>query len=164
MMKKMTRKRTGAEGFTIAELLVTVVVTSIVLIMFFWAYVTATYQRVNVARQAAASDIAYSNLKKFTTKPIVICDDSMDLTAAGSATKTGKLLGDDTNATTTSTYGFIAESPTELKNRLGAGASQKVVAFAPDGCTNFNGKPMKIESTVTYGTDGEKVIHASYVF
>ncbi len=156
--------RSQSAGFTIVELIVTIVVTSIVLTTFFWAYMTALYQRVNVARQAAASDIAYSNLKKFTTKPIITCDSTMDLTALGSATKPGKLLGDDSNETTTSIYGFIAESPASMKKRLGTGASQRVVAFAPDGCTNFNAKPLKIESTVTFGTSGDKVVHVSYIY
>lgn len=163
-MRDMTKVRVHSKGFTIVELIVTIVVTSIILTTFFWAYMTAMYQRVNVARQAAASDIAYSNLKKFTTKPIITCDASMDLTAIGAATKPGKILGDDSNQTTTSTYGFIAEPSDSMKKRLGPSSTQKVVAFAPDGCTNFNAKPLKIESTVTFGTSGDKVVHASYIY
>lgn len=160
----MKKRQSHTQGFTIVELIVTIAVTSVILIMFFWAYVTSMYQRVNVARQAAASDIAYSNLKKFTTKPIITCDSSMDLTTSGAETKTGKLLGDDSNATTTSAYGFIAESPDAMKKKLGSGASQKVVAYAPDGCASFSSRPIKIESVVTFGINGDKVSHVSYVY
>lgn len=151
-----------ADGFTIIEVLVTLVVTALFLTVFFQAYLVVEAQRLGVARRAKASDMAYSNLRKFTVRPSTLtCDAAtMDLTASDAATKTGKLLGDETNTTTSSAYGFIAE-PTGGTVSLGADTKQKVVAYAPQGCSDFANSPIKIVSTVTYG--GDTIVHASYV-
>ena len=149
------------QGFTIIEMIVTIVVAALFFTLFFQVYVVLESQRVLVARQARASDVAYSNLRKFTARPAgLACDSSMDLAANNNAT--GKLLGDQTNTTNSSAYGFIAE-PTSVTRALGTNATQTVLAFAPSGCTNFANEPIKIVSTVTYGINGDKVTHASYI-
>ncbi len=150
-------------GFTIIEVLVTLIVTALFLAIFFQSYLVVESQRLGVARRAKASDMAYTNLRKFSVRPSTLtCDATMDLTAADAASKPGKLLGDETNssASTSSPYGFLAES-TEGTISLGANTQQRVVAFAPNGCSDFANSPVKIVSTVTYG--GETVVHASYV-
>lgn len=136
-----------SSGFTIIEVVVTLAVTALFLTFFFQMYLAMESQRISVARQALASDLAYSNLRKFTTRPAEAdpCDAaSMDLT--GPLPNNGKDLT------------FIPE-PTE---GLGSGVGQTVRAFAPKGCALFASNPVKIESTITYG-NGEKVVHASYL-
>lgn len=154
-----------AKGFTIVEIIVTLALTTLFLTFFFQLYLAMESQRIGVARRAQASDLAYSNLRKFTSRPSIPCDAAtMDLTAADGSTKTGLLLGDETNMSTPSAYGFIAEPESGTKS-LGGNVKQSVRAFAPRGCagTNFTDNPIKLESTLSYGTKGDKVVHAIYV-
>jgi Tfp pilus assembly protein FimT len=146
-------------GFTIVEVVVTLAVTALFLTLFFQLYLTMESQRIGVARQAQASDIAYSNLRKFTTRPgIGVCTSDMDMTVG---TPQGLLLGDETG--TVMTYGFTAE-PSDTTRGLGGNVHQTVRAFAPKGCGSaYATTPIKIESTVSYGTNGDKVTHANYV-
>lgn len=151
------------QGFTIVEMLVTIIVSSMFIILFFQLYLVLESQRIQVARQAKASDVAYSNLRKMTTRPAnltaSLCDNNMDTAANPNAA--GLLLGDQTNTTTGSTYGFFAE-PTSVTQSLGASTTQELRVFAPYGCANFTNSPLKIVSTVTFG-NGDKVTHASFI-
>lgn len=161
----MNKIHQATSGFTIIEVIVTLALTSLFLTFFFQMYLAMESQRIGVARRAQASDLAYSNLRKFTSRPSIPCDAaSMDLTAADGATKTGLLIGDETNMSTPSAYGFIAE-PTSDTSLLGGSVRQSVRAFAPRGCTgtNFTDNPVKLESTISYGTKGDKIVHAIYV-
>lgn len=162
MESVLHKNMTANEGFTIVEIVVTMAVISVFLIGIIQAYLLVDSQRLRLSQQALASDIAYSNLRKFTNRPSALtsCDSSMDLVANPNAT--GKLLGDQTNTPTSSTYGFVAE-PTSVTQPLGSGAKQTVVALAPAGCANFLTSPVEILSTVTYGNNGVKVQHASFV-
>ena len=157
----MDEYRHSQQGFTIVEMIVTIVVAALFFTFFFQVYVILESQRLVVARQAKASDVAYSNLRKFTARPAgLTCDSTMDLVTNGAAS--GKLLGDQTYTTNSSTYGFLAE-PTTVTQSLGPNSTQTVKAFAPSGCANFTSDPIKIVSTVTYGNNGDSVSHASYI-
>lgn len=147
-------------GFTITEVVVALAVMILFLALFLQFFLTMTTQRVALSRQALASDIAYTNLRKFTTRPTVTCDVStMDLTTTPNAS--GKLLGDET-ATAPNSYGFTAE-PAGSTAALGPDAHQTVVALAPKGCGSpaYANTPLLIRSTVTYGSD--KAVHATLV-
>ena len=144
-------------GFTVVEMIVSTIIVSLFLTLFFRTYLLMESQRIAVARQAKASDIAYSNLRKFTTRPAgLTCDSSME--SGG----TGKLLGNQTNTTTSSAYGFIAE-PTSVTQSLGSGSTQEVRAFTTGTCATFAANPVKIVSTVTYENNRDQVVHASFV-
>jgi Tfp pilus assembly protein FimT len=150
-------------GFTIVEVMVTLAMTALFLTFFFQMYLAMESQRIGVARQALASDIAYTNLRKFTKIPSSLtCSSSMDLVANSSAT--GFSLGTQTDWQTPNIWGFQAESPASTK-QLGSTSTQSIKAFAPKGCsgTTINGNLVKIESTVTYGANNDKVVHASYI-
>ncbi|MDB5177092.1 MAG: hypothetical protein JWN75_760 [Candidatus Saccharibacteria bacterium] len=140
----------NAEGFTIVEVIVTLVVVSLFLVGFFQSFLLLESQRINVARQAKASDVAFTNLRKYTTRPSgLTCDTS------------GVILGNTTQTGASSAYGFVAE-PTD---GLGGSPFQEVRAYPTNGCdpATFAANPVKIQSTVTYGTNGDKVTHASFV-
>ena len=150
--QKTTRTNSKESGLTLVETLVTLLIISLFLGSLIQAYITMESQRALVARRALASDIAYSNLRKFSSRPAALtCTGSaMDLTTPG--TKAGSNL---------SSY-FTGESLTSL----GTGSSQTVVAFAPGGCngdgTYVDTFPVvKIVSTVTY--NGGSVSHATFV-
>lgn len=146
-------------GFTVVEMIVTIVVLSIFMTGIFQSYLLLESQRVQVARQARASDIAYSNLRKFQTRPA-----NLQCNPAQISPTRGLLLGNETNYPGSSTYGFVAESGETIKymgrtNLL----RQTVTAYAPNGCTgtNFTDGTIKIISTVTY--EGGSVSHASFI-
>jgi prepilin-type N-terminal cleavage/methylation domain-containing protein len=154
--------RANQQGFTIIEVLVTLIVVSLFLYTFFQSYLTLESQRVNVARQAIASDVAYTNLRKITSRPAgLTCDPAtMDLTSGDTSLenrgKSGVNLFDPP-------YNYPKETNTETVGKLGTSSTQTLAVYAPNGCTNFLGNPLKIVSTVTYGTNGDKVVHASYI-
>ncbi len=123
-------------GFTIVEAIVTLAVVGIFLTGFFQSYILLESQRVSVARQAAANDVAYSNLRKFTSPPAGV---------------------------TCSLSGSPLVFTPETVNGSGA-MTQTVTAIALDGCDsdgNFIGR-VKIQSKVIYDR-GKEVIHASIV-
>ena len=143
----------GTEGFTIVETIVTLIVLTIFLTGFFQAYMLMTSQRVKVARQAAASDMAYTNLRKVLSRPAgLTCNAS-----------TGHTLLSSTNGTNDTTRIYSAESD----QMLGELREQTVVAYPTAGCTDFATHPVKIISTVVFDKNkpgGEvRVIHASYI-
>ena len=146
-------------GFTVVEMIVTIVVLSIFMTGIFQSYLLLESQRVLVARQARASDIAYSNLRKFQTRPAnLLCNP-----AQISPTR-GLVIGNESNYPGSSAYGFVAESGETVKY-MGRTSQlhQTVTAYAPNGCTgsNFTDGIVKIISTVTY--EGGSVSHAGYV-
>lgn len=149
------------DGFTIVEVIVTIVVLSIFIFGFFQGYIVLQSQRVDVARQARASDIAYSNLREVTTRPSQVtqqvCNSNasiMDLTVGNASTEPGLDI---------TPYGYALQSATTVQQQLGTSATQALVAYAPDGCANLTTNPLEIVSTVTYGSNGNKVTHAIYV-
>lgn len=162
--------REEMNGFTIVEVIVTLVVTSLFIWFFFQSYLVMESQRVTVAQRALASDIAYTNLKKFSIRTPLMndktrCNDTtMDITTTNAENKDGLLLGNETNNTITSLYGFMAETG-EATAKLESPVKQTVLAYATHGCAddNFTDYPLMIISKVTYGTNNEEVSHASYI-
>lgn len=150
-----------SRGFTITEVIVTVIVLSIFLVAAFQWYSLIEYQRISLLRRAVASEIAYINLRKFPVRPtsLTTCSnspDGIDLTSYNNFTPetvssypaASALVG---AATTTSTSPGIT------------GVTQTVKGFPVDGCsgTNFASKTFKVESTVTY--NGGKVTRVAFV-
>ena len=147
------------KGFTVVEMIVTIVVLSIFMTGIFQSYLLLESQRIEVARQARASDIAYSNLRKFQTRPAnLVCNASQI-----SPTK-GLSLGNENNYPGSSTYGFVAEGGKTVEH-MGKTSDfhQTVIAYAPYGCTgsDFTYNTVKIISTVTY--EGGSVSHAGFI-
>lgn len=159
-----------SEGFTIVEVIVSLVVTSLFLWFFFQSYLVMESQRVTVAQRAIASDVAYTNLQKFSIRtPLMLdkslCNDAlMDITTTNAQNKDGLLLGNETNTVVTSLYGFMAETGDAIA-KLDNPVKQTVLAYATHGCTgdNFTDYPLMIVSKVKYGNNNEEVSHASYI-
>lgn len=61
------------------------------------------------------------------------------------------------------TIGYVLETDTDVRNVLGLNANQTLLAFAPYGCANLTTNAIRVMSTVTFGTQGDKVIHASFI-
>jgi len=140
-------------GFTVVEVIVTLVVIAIFLAAFFQTFILLTSQRVKVARQAAASDIAYTNLRKVVARPTGLSCDATN----------GYTLLSSTNGTDDTTRFFRSEND----STLGQQRTQRVIAYPTAGCTSFATSPVKIVSTVTFDNNSPggavEVVHASYI-
>lgn len=149
------------EGFTITEAIVSVAVVSLLILTAVQVYLAVESKRMSVERQAYASDLAYTNLQKVTSiPPGLIGLTPGDCTSYGMDSLTGGAGLDLTTAGFDYTLEMTDPSVVQV---LGPGTTQALRAFAPNGCADVNLHPIKIESTVTYGTMGDKVVHATYV-
>lgn len=134
-------------GFTVVEMMVTIVVGAMYAMVFSGLYVVVSAQTSAANQRAVASDLAYSNLRKYhtTVAPAwFVCDANSDLITYPSAT--GQVL--------------MNSAVTGLAN-IQPPVQQAVKAFAPQGCGAQ--MPVKVVSTVTYGASSRTVTHATYV-
>lgn len=169
-------ERNRERGFTVAEMIVALIVMSLFLTMFFQTYSTNESQRLAIARRAAAYDIATTNLSKISTKTgLPPCD--------GSATSSNNLATNSTLAANPSTGGDIIATnkpggtPTWATAGALAGATdgiaiepltdtplpsdttQELRVLYPQGCPTE--MPVTIVSIVSYGS--ESVRRAAFV-
>jgi prepilin-type N-terminal cleavage/methylation domain-containing protein len=148
MKYQRTCTNNSENGFSIVEVIVTLVVVSIFLFGFLQSYLLLESQRIGVARQAKASDITISNLNKVTVRTSINCDPS------------GFNLADPI---TPPSYNLL----TNIENELGSGAGQSLIAYPSVDCTgtNFIDNPIRIESKAWFYVNGVRteVSHASFV-
>lgn len=140
----MKKTKTHEDGFSAVELLATLLIGSIFVLAFYQIYVVITQGNATAKREAIASDIAYSNLRKYTVRPSFTCDTNTDLVANSSAP--GQVLSTTTSATHPKLPGPVVET---------------IRVWAPRGCDASY--PVKIESNVEFGAPARKVIHATYI-
>jgi len=137
-----TRER--ANGFTIVEVLVTIVVTTVFVLAIAQVSVIQSQLSASYQMYSTADLLAYNNLRTYAN---------------------GK-------APTWFTCTYASGSPLPVTllssssdvNGLTSPVTQSVVATAPYGCgggTSSNGYPIKIVSTVSYAS-GRTVQHATY--
>ncbi len=167
-------ERIGERGFTVAEMIVALIVMSLFLTMFFQTYSTNESQRLAIARRAAAYDIATTNLSKISTKTgLPACDisatgnknnlqiDSTLVTNGGSIVATNKPAGIPTWASAAvsggATDGIAEESLTDTP--LPSDTTQELRVLYPQGCSPQ--MPITIVSVVSYGS--ESVRRAAFV-
>ena len=140
-MMSCQQKSSYARGFTLIELLVTVIVGSLFILSGIQLALTINSLSITGRQQTTANNLAYSNLRKFVNgnRPdwFTGCD-STSPTAL--RTPNGWT---DTNGTVTGLPGAVV---------------QTVRASAPYGC----GVTVRVESTVTYGSDNRSFTHVSY--
>jgi prepilin-type N-terminal cleavage/methylation domain-containing protein len=125
------------EGFTVIEMLVTVIVSAIFAFMFYQLFINSSKLNSVARRDALASEIAYSNLKKYPT--------------AASVGGVANCASPDASTTTTATniYPDIGQ------------VSETIIISWPFACTNPD--IAKIESSVTYKGNSNKVSYVAYV-
>lgn len=148
-------------GFTIAEMIVTLVVLSLFLGFLFQAYMLSFSQKNTTVLRTTANDVAQSNVRKITKRADIpaagICDDTI-------GTGNTNNLQRNQNATgTVIASGGSWPSPMKPESLtdtgLPASTTQSLTVIYPQGCNSL--MPAKIISTVTYGS--ETVVHATYV-
>ena len=122
-------------GFTVVELLVTILVGAIFIGMFYQLYTTLVQLNANARRDASASDLAFSNLGRYTTGA------STGITCPGGSPTTPLMTtGTDSNY---SELGTITEKITI-------------------SCSG-SGDTLLILSEVTYNNGANKATYATYV-
>lgn len=157
-------------GFTVIEMVVTLVVLSLFMLLFYQLFMSADSQRLLVIRRAAANDIAQTNIDKITSKSSVTLPSCVagagspnsltdNVNAAGSVIATND-TSDATNYPSRSWPNAGLGNPESISGTtLPTSTVQKMIVIYPRGCTV--GMPAKIISTVIYGTDSAS--HAVYV-
>lgn len=152
--------RSNQQGFTITEMVVSLVVLSIFLTLFFQLFLAGESQRSSVLRHATASDIATTNLQKITTKEqIPPTTTACDNTTVGSANPNNLVL--DPSETVGSTIAWSSDIVAENLSGTGLPSDtvQRLTVIYARGCDLAS--PAKILSTVTYGS--ETVTRAAFV-
>jgi prepilin-type N-terminal cleavage/methylation domain-containing protein len=152
-------------GFTLVELIATIVVTGIFMSVLGQMSSFVTRTATNAHRFEMASNLAYNNLRiyasggKATTDFGFVCngDDVSD-------TETVTPFNDGAKHPTATGTKFINTTSSTPINDLPAPVIQTVTAVAPYGCGNtIAGMPIRIVSTVTYGSPAKKAVHATYI-
>ncbi|EDK72327.1 hypothetical protein TM7_0550 [candidate division TM7 genomosp. GTL1] len=137
-------------GFTTIELLVTLFVATAFIAAFAQIFSVIDRGTTEAKWQSAASNLAYSNLRKYSSASDVTgfaCNSTTNLTTNASAA--GQVI--QTNNYT----GSAVQLP-------GSTVTVEVRAFAPAGCGTT---PIKLVATTTFGgAPIRKVIHATYVY
>lgn len=165
-------------GFTITEMLVSLIVLALFLTLFFQLYFVSESQRLTSARFAAAHDIAAANLRKITSKAQIPGSPSCSTTpgaanqnnltknpnAKGSLLATNATAGPETSPTW-HTAGLATEdiNGTYLPKPEGTATIQTLRVRYPKDCGAE--AVAEIVSIVTYTASGrtETVTRSAYV-
>jgi prepilin-type N-terminal cleavage/methylation domain-containing protein len=126
------------QGFTVIEMLVTVIVAATFAFMFYQLFIGSTKLNDSARRDAIASEIAYSNLRKYPT-----ADSVTGLAACTSPTPTATLLS------ATPTYDDIGQ------------VTETITASYPFACDNPD--VIKLESSLSYKGSANKVSYVAYL-
>ncbi|HYG83450.1 MAG TPA: hypothetical protein VD907_01070 [Verrucomicrobiae bacterium] len=138
---------TPHSGFTTIELLISLFVAAALVGTFYQLFAAADQGNRDARFRASASALAYSNLRKYNTKPAsFICNNTTDLVANSSAP--GQVISTNT---TNSNHPSGLPSP----------VVETIIAWAPAGCGS--NKPVLINAIVTYGPQERSIRHGTYV-
>ena len=131
-------------GFTIIELLVTIVISVIFILAIYQVALASMLISRGSSQYTIASNLAYSNLRLYVNGQSAInwfvCPAINETSPQTLMTQSGSV------------------------QRLSGTVTQTVTATAVYGCSGSNsGLPIKVESSVTYGSAGtQKVSHIGY--
>ncbi|MGV9001740.1 MAG: prepilin-type N-terminal cleavage/methylation domain-containing protein [Candidatus Saccharimonadaceae bacterium] len=135
----------GKEGFTLVEVLVTVVVATIFIITFSQLHIVQSRLGSIMNAYDSADLLAYNNLRTFAYGQPPIW---FDCTYASGSPVPMTL--------------FSSSSPV---SGIPSPVTQTVIATAPYGCGGSSsgiGYPIRVTSTITYDVDAKVVVHATY--
>ena len=151
-------------GFTVVEMIVTIIVLSLFVTMFFQMFIVSDSRRVNVTRRSAADDISRSNLRKITTKATLEAVGGADCDVTIGTSNVNNLQENPNAAGST-----IAWLPGTFDSEVTTGTilpsdtTQTLVVKYPQGCDPD--MPAQILSSVTFngGSGTERVVHVAYI-
>lgn len=148
----------SSEGFTAVELLVTIIVAAMFAVSLYQLLTVVTTTSSAARSRATASDVAYANLRKYasanSTPTWFTCS-----TASG-ASNTNDVTVNSSAAGSTLISGTLVPTTVGLPGPV----SYSVKALAIFGCSGVNtGKPIRVESQVTYGPQNTVIKHSTLV-
>jgi len=144
-MKKIMRQASGSSGFTLVEVLVTIIVAAIFILAFSQLHIVQSRVSTISTAYDTADLLAYNNLRTY---------------AYGEAPNWFNCVYSGGNP-----QPMTLLSSTSPVSGLPSPVTQTVVATAPYGCGGSSsgiGYPIRVTSTVTYDTDSKVVVHATY--
>ena len=144
-----------SDGFTVVELLVTLIVATMFLVTFYGMFIAINAFNVSAKQRSLADNTAYSVLRKYASPDI-----SPDTWFACS-TETGS-SNDNDRAVNSNATGTVIDSGTMTTADTGLPVpiSYTVNALALYGCAGANaGKPIRVRVDLTYGPKSEKITH-----
>jgi len=155
----------SSQGFTAVELLVTIIVATMFTVVIYSLFTDINRSSAAARNRATASDIAYSNLRRYASvgispsawSPAFVCS-----TASGSSNTNDVVY--NSNAQGTELLTTTTLSPTEVD--LPGPITVSVRALAIFGCRVSDGndrKPIRVESKITFGPNNTVVKHATLV-
>lgn len=133
------------QGFTLVEILITVVIAAVFIITFSQLHIVHSRIGKMMSAYDTADLLAYNNLRTYAYGK---APSWFDCTYSGGNPESKTKL----NITT----------PVE---GIPSPVTQTVIATAPYGCgggSTGSGYPIRVVSTVTYGPDAKVVVHATY--
>lgn len=154
----MSHPLNSSDGFTAVELLVTIIVAAMFTVTLYQLLISVNSVSTAARNQATASDIAYSNLRKYasasSTPTWFTCS-----TASGASNTNDVTVNPDATGST-----LISGTLTTSASDLPGPISYSVKALATYGCEGANdGKPIRVQSIVTYGPQSTVVKHTTLV-
>ena len=135
-----------ASGFTLVEVAVAIFISTLLIIGIYSASTGALRISEGASQRMTASNLAYSNLRKYTDgRTNVLWPDSPAPQCTSSSS----------NAELYSSTSAVTAIPNPV--------TQVVTIYAPYGCpTPTNNVPYRVESYVQYGSNNIRITHAMY--
>lgn len=149
------------KGFTVVEMLISIIVTALFLISFYQIIVVISQISTDAKQKALADNIAYSYLRRYTSP------DSPAATWFVCDTRAGSFAAQNQNDRTINSAApgttIISGSLSPAETNLPSPISYKVTALAFYGCSGVNGtQPIRVQSEITYGPRNITIEHAAY--
>lgn len=141
-------------GFTIPELLVTLVVAALFITLFLEMFTSLSYSNASTEHQSLADNTTYSLLKQYAS----IGNSPNDWFTCDTSTQSSNDLVVNSNAPgTVLQSGSLTRKDTGLPEPI----TYTVTALAIYGCAGANtGKPIRVQATLSYGTDNTTITYA----
>lgn len=150
---------TKQAGASLIEVVVTLMLLSLYAVLILQLFVANERQRVALEQRNAATMIAYSNLRKITSKAQIPTGAPYDCTLATGAGANNLVARSDAEGV--ELLGTSLVSP-EATPTLLQSAQQRLYLTYPQGCDAQ--LPIRLVSKVTYGSPSREVVHATYVY
>lgn len=154
----MTRPNTPQAGFTVVEILITLLVAAVFTLAMYQLF-GAINSAMSLARQKAiASELAYSYLRRYSGTG------SDPATWFTCSTASGGANTNDYTVNTNAPGQTLASGSLTNVSGLTGPISYSVRALAVYGCSGTNaGSPLRVEAVITYSPSARTVRHATLV-
>ncbi len=141
----------GEDGFTVVEVVVTLMIMGLFLTFMFQTFFTGQSQQLATIRLSAANDLAQTNLRKIT--------DRLQVSAACDTTNGASNVNDLTQNSSAAGSAITFTPEAILPASLPSSTTQQMKVQYPQGCALV--MPAKVISIVSYGS--ESIMRVSYV-